>query len=321
MSEAFPVVGLDALQPLLDRRRIIEVVRDALIQHARGRVQSPMPGQLLFADPPGDCHIKFGHADGNRSFVIKVATGFYANPARGLPANHGLVLIFDASTGAPRALLQDGGWLTAWRTAAATVVAASILAPRTQLPIGVVGTGLQARLALEWLPEVFGSRPCIVWGRSVTKARTLTEAAGSASRPVTAVERIEALLEACDVVVTCTPAQAPLFAAASVRPGTHIVALGADSPGKQELPAELFRGAARVLTDDHAQCLDHGDFGAAVRAGAVGADADTLLGVALAAHQPLERGPDDVTIVDLTGIAAEDIAIAGLFAAQLGLLA
>jgi len=320
MSDAFPVVGIDVLRPLLDRPRVIESVRRALIAHARGQVQSPMPGQLLFTDPPGDCHIKYGHAHGSGSFVIKIATGFYGNSSRGLPANHGLVVIFDANTGAPRALLQDGGWLTAWRTAAATVVAASVLAPPTLRPVGIIGTGLQATLALEWLPEVFGSRPCVVWGRSATKARALADIAGSTERRVTAASRVEDVLDSCDVVITSTPSQTPLFAAASVRPGTHLVALGADSPGKQELPVELFQRAARVLTDDHAQCLDHGDFGAAVRAGAIRADADTVLGVELDVPRPFERGPDDITIVDLTGIAAEDIAIAGLFAELLGLL-
>jgi ornithine cyclodeaminase len=308
------------LRPLLDRPRVIEAVRQALIAHTRGQVQSPMPGQLLFTDPPGDCHIKYGHAHGSASFVVKIATGFYANPARGLPANHGLVLIFDARTGAPRALLQDDGWLTAWRTAAATVVAASVLAPQTVRPIGVIGTGLQATLALEWLPAVFGPRPCVVWGRSATRARALADAAGSTERRVSAASRVEEVLESCDVVITSTPSHAPLFAAASVRPGTHLVAIGADSPGKQELPVELFRRAARVLTDDHAQCLDHGDFGVAVRAGAIPADADTALGAELDAPRPFERARDDITIADLTGIAAEDIAIAGLFAERLGLL-
>jgi ornithine cyclodeaminase len=124
-------------------------------------------------------------------------------------------------------------------------------------------------------------------------------------------------LRDCNVIVTATPAKAPLFDADLVRPGTHLVAMGADSPGKQELPSQLFARAAHILTDDHAQCLDHGDFGNAVRAGLVDENADLMLGHLLSHSVVPSRNPEDITIVDLTGIAAEDIAVAGLFSGML----
>jgi ornithine cyclodeaminase len=313
VSAALDIVGIDALRPLLDRGRVIAAVRQALIWQSEGKVQSPLPGQLLFAEPHGDCHIKYGHVAGSPTFAIKVATGFYDNPRLGLPVNHGLILVFDALTGAPRVLIKDDGWLTAWRTAAATAIAAATLAPATIREVGVVGTGLQASLALEWLPETLGGRSCVVWGRSAAKAAALAATLGGAGRRVRAVSGLDELLQACDIVVTTTPAEAALFAAARVRPGMHFVGVGADSPGKQELPAGLFARAAHVLTDDHAQCLDHGDFGAAVRAGAVSDTADVMLGSVLSGAIALTRRPGDVTVVDLTGIAVEDIAIADLF--------
>ncbi len=313
MSDRFAIVGIEELRPLLDRQQVLAAVRQALIWQAEGKVQSPLPGQLLFKEPHGDCHIKYGHVAGSATFAIKVATGFYGNPARGLPANHGLVLIFDAGTGAPKALLKDDGWLTAWRTAAATAIAAATLAPAEAGAIGVIGTGLQASLALEWLPDTLGDRPCLVWGRDLAKATRLAARAANAARPVTPVARIEELLERCNIIVTATPSAVALFAADGVRPGTHLVAVGADSPGKQELPTALFRCAAHVLVDDLAQCLDHGDFGTAVRAGAIDAGAGLLLGAVLNGTALPKRAPADITIVDLTGIAVEDIAIAGLF--------
>ena len=307
------IIDIDQLRPLLHRGRVIEAVRQALIWQAQGKVQSPLPGQLVFRQPPGDCHIKYGHVTGSRHFAIKVATGFYDNPKLGLPSNHGLVLVFDALTGVPTLLLKDDGWLTAWRTAAATAVAASTLGPAEVTSVGVVGTGLQASLALEWLPDTLGDKPFVVWGRDYAKAIALAAHASSAGRRAIAVEHVAELLEHCNVVVTATPSATPLFTADQVRPGTHIVALGADSPGKQELPTELFRLASVILTDDHAQCLDHGEFGTAVRAKAVADNADVMLGHVLAGTVKLTRHPSSITVVDLTGIAAEDIAIAGVF--------
>ena len=313
MSEALRIIGMESLRPLLDRRRVITAVREALIRQAEGGVQSPPPGQLLFTQPRGDCHIKYGHVSGSRTFAIKVATGFYENPQRGLPVNQGLILLFDAHTGLPQVLFRDDGWLTAWRTAAATAIAAATLAPPRVTAIGVLGTGLQASLALEWLPDTLGPQPLMVWGRNRRKADELAASAGSGGRPVLAVDRIENIFERCNIVITTTPASAPLFDAGLVRPGTHIVGIGADSPNKQELPAKLFRRASQVLTDDHAQCLDHGDYGAAVREGAIGPTADVMIGHVLAGKVSLTRAPDDISIVDLTGVAVEDIAIADLF--------
>ena len=307
------IIEVDELKPLLHRGKVIEAVRQALIWQAQGKVQSPLPGQLLFREPPGDCHIKYGHVAGGSHFAIKVASGFYDNPKLGLPSNQGLVLVFDSRTGVPALLLKDDGWLTAWRTAAATAVAASTLGPAEVTTVGIIGTGLQASLALEWLPDTLGDKPFVVWGRDHAKAVSLAGEASSAGRRAIAVEQVAELLERCNVVVTATPSVTPLFTAEQVRPGTHIVALGADSPGKQELPSELFRLASVIMTDDHAQCLDHGDFGAAVRANAVADNADVMLGHVLAGTVKLTRRASSITVVDLTGIAAEDIAIAGVF--------
>lgn len=307
------IIDFDRLRPLLRRAKVIDAVRQALIWQAEGKVQSPLPGQLSFRQPPGDCHIKYGHVAGASHFAIKVATGFYDNPKLGLPSNQGLVLVFDALTGVPTLLLKDDGWLTAWRTAAATAIAASTLGPAEVTEIGVIGTGLQASLALEWLPDTLGDKPFVVWGRDHAKAMALAAQASATGRRAIAVGHTAELLARCNVIVTATPSAAPLFSADQVRSGTHVVALGADSPGKQELPTELFRRAAVILTDDHAQCLDHGDFGAAVRAQAVADDADVMLGHVLAGSVQPARHPDSISLVDLTGIAAEDIAIAGVF--------
>lgn len=306
------IVGVDELKPRLDRRKVIEATREALILQSEGRVQSPLPGELLFKSPPGDCHIKYGHVEGSPTFAIKVATGFYENPRKGIPGNHGLVMVWDATTGKPLVLFNDEGWLTAWRTAAATAIAAATLAPEVT-EIGIVGPGLQGGLSVDWLSETLGRKPFAIWGRDLSKARKLAAEKSAAGYEVRAVERISDLLAACNVIVTATPAQAPLFANDLVKPGTHIVAIGADGTGKQELPTELFRRAAHVLTDDTAQCVDHGDYGAAIRAGHAMKGKDVMLGRVLSGKAPLTRNPADITIADLTGIAAEDIAISGLF--------
>lgn len=119
-----PLYGLNSLREVLTRHDILRVVRNACVQHAHDKVISAKSGELLFQNPPGDCHIRFGYFRGAPTFVIKVAMGFYENPTRGLETNNGLMMVFSSLTGNLIAILNDEGWLTSWRTAAAGALAA-----------------------------------------------------------------------------------------------------------------------------------------------------------------------------------------------------
>lgn len=298
-------VGLSEMQAVFDRDSILSAVRQSLIDHAAGWVQSPPPGVLTFRSPPGDCHVKIGHRLHGPVFVVKVATGFYDNPRRGLPVNHGALLVLDAQTGQPLAWLHDEGWLTAWRTVAATVLATLAVAPAHACRVGVVGSGQQAALTLEWLRGLRPQWERTVWGRDWHKSSTLAEAHDG--RPVT---DLGTLLREVDVVITTTPAQSPLFQASEARPGQTFVAVGADSPGKRELPGGLFANDASIWVDDIGQALDHGDWGAAVREGRCSAQTARLLGDLLADRTPLSAEETAFRVVDLTGLAAQDLAMA-----------
>ncbi len=249
-------------------------------------------------------------------FVIKIAMAFYANAERGLSTNNGMVLVFDKNTGRTVAILQDEGWLTSWRTAAGVALAAQAGAPTGVEALGIMGTGHQASLQARWTARALGASCVVVWGRSAASAEALAKELRSEGFDAAATASINALCERCQVITTCTPARAPILSSASVRAGTHIVAMGADSPGKQELDPALFRRARVIMTDDHAQCLDHGDFAHAAREGAVPPDADVSLGDVIAGHRPLSR-TGDITIADLTGLPAQDIAIATLICSKL----
>lgn len=312
MSDPLPTYALKDIRPLLQRGEVIAAVREAVIRHSAGEVQSPMPGQLTFPEVNGDCHIKYGHIRGADQFVVKIATGFYDNPQSGQPVNNGLMLLFDSRTGAPRCLFQDEGWMTAWRTAAAVALAAHCLAPRPAPHVGIIGTGQQAQLATQWVPEVLPGATFMLLGRDASRTRETADRCGARVAPSMA-----SLLSNSDIVITTTPAAHALFAAEDAHPGQHFVAVGADGPEKQELPPQLFGRASVILTDDHAQCLALSDFGRAVRTGVIAADTDRALGDVLGARFALERKPAEITIADLTGLAAQDIAIANLLFGKL----
>jgi ornithine cyclodeaminase len=301
------IVTLCELLPRLDKAAVLQAVRAALMGHSAGEFQSPMPGELVFPKSNGDCHIKYGHRHGTDTFAIKVSAGFYDNEKRGIPINNGLTLVFDAQTGTPRTLFQDEGWLTAWRTVAATVLAVQIAKPKPDVKIGIIGTGLQGKLAGEWLTTFLPNAKITLCGRDAERTKTIANQLGCH-----AMTNIDELLSQCEIIVTTTPSAKPLFDASLVRPGMHFIGLGADSAGKHELPSELFAMADHIIVDDLDQSLALGDYGRAVGSQAtLNAHLHSFGDVLVAGG--LARQRNHITVVDLTGLAAQDIAIADLF--------
>ncbi|WOI61056.1 ornithine cyclodeaminase family protein [Streptomyces fradiae] len=300
------VLDTTAIRRAITPELVLTAVRDALIAHAHGRTTVPPPLHLRFPEAGGDCHVKAGWVSGTPDFTVKIASGFYRNPAAGLPTNHGLVCVVSTRTGRIRAILDDQGLLTAWRTAAAGALATHAMARPDASTLAVFGTGEQARLQVEWLARLRPLHTVLVHGRSRERTRSLCQelvALGHLARPASAEEAAGA-----DMVVTTTPATAPVLHADAVRAGAHVTGIGTDMPHKNELPPALFARAALIATDDHQQCLDHGDFGHAVRAGARGDTSDTPLGLLL--DGPVDRPDGAITVADLTGVGALDAALA-----------
>ena len=123
----------------------LAAVRDAFAGLARGDAVLPDVISLDIPSSKVEAHVKGAHLRGAPFFSVKVASGSYDNPDRGLPVGSGMVLVFDATTGFPRAVLFDNGYLTEIRTGAAGALAADLLARRDVERVGVVGVGAQAR--------------------------------------------------------------------------------------------------------------------------------------------------------------------------------
>lgn len=315
--EATSFVDFETLLKHLDRDKVRARVMDAMASTAVDFAVCGVPGELLFDSPRGDCHVKYGYLASDAHFVVKVATGFYDNDASGRPVNGGVVLLFSKRTGLLGSIVSDGGFFTAWRTAAVGSLASRALAPPDVQRIAVIGTGQQAELQAIWHRDLFPEVPIVVAGRDEERAqRLVANLADGGLRLETST--IADAVGAADVIVTATSATAPLFAAGLVGPGTHVTAVGADAAGKQELDPSLLSQADIIATDDHHQCLEGGEFGNAVRAGTVADSVDIALATVLDGTAET-RSPDAITVADLTGLTVQDLAIASFFRERLGL--
>jgi ornithine cyclodeaminase len=310
------VLQREEIERLVDVPELIREIEKGFVLYSEGRVTVPPVGFLHFADPPGDVHIKYGYIEGDDQYVLKMASAFYDNPRLGLPASDGLLLVFSQKTGALELVLLDECWLTDMRTAAAGAVAARHLAPPTVDRIGIVGTGVQARLQLEMLSEVVDCGRCLVWGRNPDQVERMIRDLGARPRMqqwglrIDAAPTVDELTARCDLIVTTTSATSPLISADLVTRGTHVTAMGSDDHGKQELEARLLGAADVVVADSRVQCVDHGECSAAVREGWLQEAEIVELGDVIRDPGRGRTSDDQITISDLTGVAVQDIQIA-----------
>ena len=274
-----------------------------------------MPPILSMAIQPhhGEVDVKTAYVPGVASFAIKISPGFFDNPKIGLPSTSGLMVLFSAHTGQVEALLLDNGYLTDVRTAAAGAVAARHLARADAQSAAILGTGMQARMQLKALTLVRPIRRATIWGRDTAKAeaaaRDLAGALGIAVRAEPDAAR--AVAEA-DIVVTTTPASAPVLDAGWLRLGQHVTAMGSDQAGKNELDPACLSRADRYVADRVAQTRLLGELRSAIAAGTMADTAYPELGEVVAGTAAGRVEADDITIADLTGTGVQDTAIATL---------
>ena len=230
------------------------------------------------------------------------------------------MLVFSASDGRLLAILQDEGHLTDIRTAAAGAVAARWLMPSDLKCIGICGSGSQARLQARFLREVSPCRNVLVWARNAEKAESCAadiSTLGFDARPVASPAE---LTRHARLIVTTTASKTPYLMNDHIQPGTLIVAMGADTPEKSEIDATLLGRAATVVADSRLQCFERGEIHHAITQGLLAPERVAELGEIISGTGRPHRQGDDISLVDLTGVAVQDIVLAKAVCRRLGLL-
>jgi ornithine cyclodeaminase len=310
------MLDLDEIKSLVDTPQLIQEIETGFVLYSEGKVVVPPVGFLHFDNPPGDVHIKYGFVSGGDYYVLKMASGFYDNAKVDLPVADGVILVFSQKTGALELILLDRCWLTDMRTAAAGAVAAKHLAPKAIDHIGIVGTGVQARMQLEMLRTVVDCKSCFIWGRDSAKVQVMiddlraNEGIQAWGLEIQAAATLDDLVSQCNLIVTTTSAKDPLIRADHVRKGTHITAMGSDDDGKQELEAALLAKADRVVADSVSQCSQYGECLHAIQGGLIEEGSILELGQVIKDPAMGRTSDDQITVADLTGVAVQDIQIA-----------
>jgi alanine dehydrogenase len=298
------------VERLLTPDACIAAVEDAFRQHALGNL--PAPGILGLHAAEGSFHVKAAFINADRFyFAAKLNANFPHNGARhGLPTIQGVVILCDAASGVPLAVM-DSMAITALRTAAATAVAAKYLAPEGCEAVLICGCGAQAAAQLRALLRVRRPARVYAYDQDSEKARQFASRQ-EAELPieVSAVPDLREAAAASRIIVTCTTARRWFLAHDMVRPGTFVAAVGADSEQKQEIDPQLL-AQCTLVTDLTEQACTIGELHHAIDAGALSrVDVHAELGEVVAGAKRGRTRGDEIIVFDSTGTGLQDVAAA-----------
>ena len=298
-SAAVPELALydhDTVLEAISPAEAVELVRDGFVRHATGEWVMP-PKVYLDSPPHGD--FRAMPARGAGLAILKWATSFPGNPARGLGVVNGVISVSDADTGVMIALVNVEA-VTALRTGAVAAVAAQELAREDARTVGIIGCGVHGSWAARCLAAVeYG--PGVCFDPDPDRAGAL---AGELGWEVGSRE--DAL--GCDIVTCVTPGAEPVVHASDLHPGMHLSFLGADGAGKAEAEVEAVERCV-LFCDEWAQASHGGELTGAVEAGLVTRDDVTELGAVLIGAAGGRPDDQAVTLFDSTGLAIQDLAL------------
>ncbi len=300
------IVTLDRIKSVLPNVDLLSEIESGFAAYSSGLVMVPPVGELSFQSPPGDVHIKYGYINEDDVYVIKIASGFYENKIENLPVGNGMMLVFSQKTGQPLAMLQDECYLTDVRTAVAGAIAAKYLSPKNIDCIGIVGTGTQAKLQLQYLKDVIDCNKVVVWGRSSDSLSNYIKSMDNYNYQVEPTASIDDIVKQCQLIITCTPSEKALID--EVNPGTHITAIGSDTTSKRELSSKVLFQADMVITDSKSQCKERGEIYQASKDGFLTSSV-LELGNIIKGVDVGRASQEQITVADLTGVAVQDIQI------------
>lgn len=304
----------DAMRAI-DMAAAVEASERAFVAVAAGRAAVPRRPTIEIEDGQGSASLFMpGYLPGEGALGAKVVSVFPGNPARGLPATLGAILLISPETGEPLALM-DGTWLTSLRTGAGAGVATRRLAREDARTLALLGAGgIAAHQAEAVLAVRPGIERVLVWSRTRARAEALVARLSAAhpGRAFEAVDSPEAAVRAADVITACTRATEPVLLGVWVRPGTHVNLVGAHAPHEREADDELLRRSAVRAVDMRDAALVCGELSRPIEAGAVAAEAFVDIGLICAGQWPGRRSAEEITWFKSVGLAAQDLATARL---------
>ena len=298
------------VERLLPMDACIDVMSEALAALARGGMYQPLRAVVRPPDAPGLIGLMPAYRSATpAAFGLKAVNVMPGNPARGLDAHQGAVMLSDGDTGELLAIVNASA-ITAIRTAGVSGVATRALAREDARELAILGAGVQARSHLQAMAAVRPFERARIWSRTAANAERLAAEAGLPF-PVEPVESAEEAVRGADVVVTATSAQSPVLERPWLAEGAHVNAVGSSIPTTRELDAETVAAASLFVDRRESTENESGDYLMALRDGAIApGHIRAELGDVLVGADPGRTSDTELTLFKSLGLAVEDLAAA-----------
>ncbi len=297
------LLSREDVESILTMQMALEVVEHAFKLHGLGKTQMP-PKVYLYFDK-GDLRAMPAYLEGHAG--VKWVNSHPFNREKGLPTVMAILIYNDPETGFPLAIM-DGTFITNMRTGAAGGIAAKYLARKDSKIIGYIGCGTQARTQFLALIELFDVEEVKCYDINENSAKNFSEFIKGFDIDVRITNAAEAC--DCDILVTTTPSKKPVVRAEWIKEGTHINAIGADAPGKQEIDGNLLK-RAKIVVDDYKQAKHSGEINVPLSQGIITEeDIYASIGEIVSGKKKGRESENEITLFDSTGLAIQDIATA-----------
>lgn len=295
------------VKQLLNMPDTIIAVEEAYKDFNRKMVIQPPIVSIEVQEHNGEMDLKAGYSKSTDMIAVKTAVGYYDNPKRyNLPSLLATITLYDGKNGYP-VCIMDGSMITGYRTGAAGAVSAKVLARKNSEIVGVIGAGNQARMQIIALKQVLPIKTVKVWSPiREEQVKYKQDVELMLGIQVILCDEPKVAVENSDIIVTTTPGKNPIVQDEWVSPGTHIIAIGADMEGKQELDCKTF-SRAKIVVDNIQQCVPRGETQNPIREGIITEKeiyaeiGEVLLGTKLGRENNKE-----ITIFDSTGMSIQD---------------
>lgn len=287
-------------------KQAIDAMSVAFGELSRGRIEAPLRTALLAK--AGTILYKPAFAPALDLFCVKIVSVFPGNAALGEEVTAGTIILNDAKTGLPLAIM-DAGYLTALRTGAAAGLATKLLAPEQVTHAALFGTGGQAFHQLEALLAVRHIGVVYVFSRNLVNAEKFC-AAHAAKFPGVRLEPAadRSLLARCAVISTCSTSGSPVFGDNELAPRVHINAIGSLGAHRSEIPVDTL-ARARLVVDQRDACLkEAGEIISLIRHGRPAESLNLVELGELVANPVASDAP--VSVFKSVGNAAQDLVCA-----------
>ncbi|MBN9229014.1 MULTISPECIES: ornithine cyclodeaminase family protein [Legionella] len=251
------LLSLDEVKQSITMSQAIKAMEDAFMQLAKQQAKLPLRTAIAIDEEEALTLTMPAYLAQDKALGLKVVSIFPKNSARNKPSITGFIMLLDASTGEPQALM-DAAYLTALRTGAVSGLATQYFATEDAHHVAIIGSGVQAETQLQAVATVRDIKQVSIWSRNRNNAEQF--AAKLANQyMVNVYEHIPSAIKDADIICTATASTEPLIHLQDIQAHAHINAIGSHTPKMREISDKVLNHSVVIVDQLSAVMTEAGE--------------------------------------------------------------